>query len=193
MRVAYLDMTNSSHQCPSGLRLRTESNVRMCAAYDDSATCSSVPYSSNGIHYSKVCGSIRGYHDDTMNGFSGPLTIDSNYVDGVSLTHGRAPRQHIWTFAVHYAGCPCGTPPLFVGNDYFCDVGKAGTYDIDLSDLMWDGENCGTNTCCTFNNPPWFYKQLPQPTADNIEMRVCRNQERHNEDVLLETIEIYVQ
>ena len=26
-------------------------------------------------------------------------TIDSNYVDGVSLTHGSNPRQHIWTFA----------------------------------------------------------------------------------------------
>ena len=27
------------------------------------------------------------------------LTIDSQYVDGVSLTHGQYPRKHIWTFA----------------------------------------------------------------------------------------------
>ena len=30
MRVAELDMTNSSHQCPSGLRQRTDSNIRTC-------------------------------------------------------------------------------------------------------------------------------------------------------------------
>ena len=27
------------------------------------------------------------------------ITIDSSYVDGVSLTHGQTPRKHIWTFA----------------------------------------------------------------------------------------------
>jgi len=26
-------------------------------------------------------------------------TIDDVYVDGISLTHGSSPRQHIWTFA----------------------------------------------------------------------------------------------
>jgi hypothetical protein len=30
MRVAELDMTNSSHQCPSGLRQRNDSNIRTC-------------------------------------------------------------------------------------------------------------------------------------------------------------------
>ena len=30
MRVAYLDMTNSSHQCPSGLRQHTDSSIRTC-------------------------------------------------------------------------------------------------------------------------------------------------------------------
>ena len=49
MRVAYLDMTNSSHQCPSGLRQRTDSGVRSCAAYSFSRTCSSVLYRSHGV------------------------------------------------------------------------------------------------------------------------------------------------
>ena len=31
--------------------------------------------------------------------------INSNYVDGVSLTHGVPPlREHIWTFAAYYSG-----------------------------------------------------------------------------------------
>ncbi len=45
-------------------------------------------------------------------------------------------------------------------------------------DPLWDGAGCGPlNTCCTFNNPPWFYKELPAPTTDDIEMRVCKDQQ----------------
>ena len=40
MRVAELDMTGSSQQCPSGLRLRTDSNVRSCGIIS-SPGCSS--------------------------------------------------------------------------------------------------------------------------------------------------------
>ena len=104
-------------------------------------------------------------------------TIDTFYVDGVSLTHGN-PRQHIWTFAsaidevgVTPSNCPCthtptasqATPlPVYVGNDYFCD---AGLYP---DNPLWEGAGCGPlNTCCSFNNPPWFYKQLPQHTTDD--------------------------
>ena len=29
----------------------------------------------------------------------GNCTIDSRYVDGVSITHGASPRKHIWTYA----------------------------------------------------------------------------------------------
>ena len=36
----------------------------------------------------------------------------------------------------------------------------------------------------------WFYKQLPQPTSDDIEMRVCRDESANNENV---AIELYVQ
>ena len=47
------------------------------------------------------------------------------------------------------------------------------------SDPLWDGAGCeSTSTeCCTFNSPPWFYKQLPQPTTDNIEMMLCRDKD----------------
>ena len=30
------------------------------------------------------------------------------------------------------------------------------------------------NDCCDLNNPPWFRKQLPSATTDNIEMCLCR-------------------
>ena len=188
MRVAYLNMTNTSHQCPSGLRQRTDSGVRTCAPYSDSATCSSVLLEPNGFHYSSVCGRIKAYQVSTLDGFQ-TRSIDTYYVDGVSLTHGRSTRHHIWTFSGRHH-CPCGPAPAFVGNDYFCD--GVDTRTINLNNPMWDGEDCGSNTCCSFNTPPWFYKQLSQPTTDNVEMRVCRDQDRRDEDVAIEAVEIYI-
>ena len=134
-------------------------------------------------------------------------------MDGVSLTVGN-PRRHVWTFAAALGEisidprliCPCintdrasqATPPTaFVGNDYFCDTGSERRSQPNVfysDDPLWDGAGCEhQNMCCSFNNPPWFYKQLPEPTTDNIEMRVCRDEVVSNEDILIEVIEIYVQ
>ena len=135
-----------------------------------------------------------------------PTTINSNYVDGVSLTHGN-PRQHIWTFAAALdrqhdninmnSKCPClfdvdpFAPPPFVGEDYFCDAGNEefmdGEYGLQ-TDPLWNGTDC---LCCNSDNPPWFYKQLPQSTTDDIEMRVCKD--GSGENIGITEIEIYIQ
>ena len=213
MRVAKLDMIWSSTQCPSGLGQRTDSNIRTCARNSNTSGCSSVTLFTNNIHYSRVCGKIKAYQFGSTDAFgTGTNNIDTHYVDGVSLTHGR-PRQHIWTFAAAQDetttnpryNCPCTNintansatpPPAFVGNDYFCDTGSSGIHtQIFYSDNpLWDGAGCGPlNTCCSFNNPPWFYKQLPQPTTDNIEMRVCRSDSVRHEDISVEVLDIYIQ
>ena len=87
-----------------------------------------------------------------------------------------------------------GTPPQeYVGNDYFCDTRFRET-GIDGDLVLCQGTDCTSpNACCSFNNPPWFYKQLPQPTTDGIEMRVCRDEDRANEDVYIQIAEIYIQ
>ena len=36
-------------------------------------------------------------------------------------------------------------------------------------------------------------KQLSSPTSDNIEMRLCSNENRDLEDITVETLDIYVQ
>ena len=217
VRVAELDMTNSSHQCPSGLRQRTDSNIRTCVRDSDSPGCSSVNFSSSTLEYSRVCGKIIAYQFGTPDAFNtGPFktgidNINTFYIEGVSLTHGN-PRQHIWSFAAALqetdspaSKCPCINintanqairPPAFVGDDYFCDTGNDGPSQFIFygDDPLWDGAGCGPlNTCCAFNNPPWFYKQLPQPTTDDIEMRVCRNGEASDEDIAIEMVEIYIQ
>ena len=196
MRVAELDMTNRSNQCPTGLRSRPNSNIRTCARDSISGGCSSVTFFTRNIEFSRVCGKFRAYQFGETSAFSTSLSIDTHYVDGISLTHGR-PRRHIWTFAAALDDtslCPCNNEtiqtPGFVGNDYFCDAGN-----IRDGDPLWDREGCSAgSTCCSFNNPPWFYKQLPQPTTDdNIEMRLCRDGHNYNEDVVIETVDLYIQ
>ena len=215
MKVAELDTTNSSQQCPSGLQEHIDSGIRTCGRTNGSPGCSSVTFTVPSI-YSQVCGKIIGFQvgsPDTF-GYSGRgrnPSIDTFYVDGVSLTHGN-PRQHIWTFAAGLDevattpqhNCPCThtptasqatLPPAFVGNDYFCDTGASGHFNFAFQpdDPLWDGAGCGPlNTCCSFNNPPWFYRQLPQHTTDDIEMRLCFDQGGGDEGMVVEMVDIYI-
>ena len=161
-----------------------------------------------------MCGRIRGYQFGATSGFYGiGQGIDNNYVEGVSLTRGGAGnRQHIWTFAAGLSevttqwpneGCPCDTAapsvvPSFVGNDYFCESGLHSEWTFNFilfsNDVLWDGQDCtSTSTCCQFNNPPWFTKNLPNVTTDDIELRLCADNSYGNEDVPIELIELYVQ
>ena len=139
-QVIKLNMTNSSHQCPPGTRLRTDLSKRLCGINFSGLGCSSAIFDVHGIEYTQVCGKIIAYQDASPNAFypgRSNANIDGNYVDGISLTHGTNPRKHIWTFAAaldevatNYPQyiCPCTDvhraasatqPPAFVGNDYY--------------------------------------------------------------------------
>ena len=211
MRVAYLDMTDANQQCPEGFRLRSEPKRTCEVIYH---RCTSIFYPSRDIQYSKVCGRVKAYQYSLTIGFyrGYGTTIDDNYVSGMSITYGESPRKHIWTFAAAYDetrsnifACPCtktdtpytGRVPPFIGNDYFCDTGsreQGESYRFYSEDPLWDGEGCGpTNSCCQFNSPPWFCKELPQPTTDDVEVRVCRYTDNHPRDIPFELIELYVQ
>ncbi len=215
MRVANLDMTDSNQNCPDGFRLvnRTEPPLRTCGR--PGPGCVSITYPTYGVEYSRACGRVIGYQDKSTDAFdeyflNRAASIDDNYVDGVSLTHGKLPRQHIWTFASALDEtrstplvCPCtradltysGALPPFIGQDYFCETGSRQTFsDIFYpDDPLWDGQGCGgTSTCCEFNKPPWFCKQLPQPTTDSIELRLCGDYDFLIEDSPIEIVEIYV-
>ena len=136
-RVAYLDMTDSTENCPSGFKLVKSGQVRACGRLDTNAgSCVSTQFQSHGIRYSQVCGKVIGYQfastdgiypgryqDEKYGSVISPHRVDLNsyYVDGVSITHG-SPRQHIWTFmaGLNQAGprswpgdarynCPCST------------------------------------------------------------------------------------
>ena len=69
-------------------------------------------------------------------------------------------------------------------------IPTSGSY---TADPLWDGERCGeTSTCCDFNSPLWFCKDLPQST-DDIELRLCTDESISNENAGLEIVDIYIQ
>ena len=217
MRVANLDMTDQHQSCPSGFKLIT--SPRRTCGRPGPVGCVSTTFPVHGVQYSRVCGRVIGYQFSSPSAFypysnGGQQNIDGHYVDGVSLTYGNSPRQHIWTFAaaineVNFAGsiwvCPCtdpyaaftGSVPPFIGQDYFCETGSRRSYQSGRfysEDPLWNGLGCGPrSTCCGFNNPPWFCKQLSQSTTDDIELRLCSDEPISDEDTPLEIVEIYIQ
>ena len=216
MRVAHLDMTDPSHHCPSGF-VSMNSPRRTCGSPDfRDGGCISATFPTHKVRYSRVCGRIKAYQYKTPDAFHyyhshRNADIDDPYVEGISLTHGHTPRKHIWTFAAAVDEtrsnewvCPCTRPdltytgvvPPFIGQDYFCETGSRYQYQNIFydADPLWDGQGCGLrSTCCSFNNPPWFCKQLQQPTTDDIELRLCGGYPSGNEDTPIEFVEIFVQ
>ena len=159
-RVAFINMTDTSYNCPTGLNL-TSYSKRTCGRSHTTRGCSSTTFSVGGLPYSRVCGRIRGYQFGAMSTFWAYVNhnqgMDGDYVDGISLTHGGAgSRQHIWTFAAGLSEvdtrfrdqmCPCDTHnydrvPAFVGDDFFCESGLHSPWSdqyIYSSPMMFSG------------------------------------------------------
>lgn len=214
MRVAFHNMSNPNHSCPFNFKENEIEQRRMC--HTKFTGCISVFFDTLGVTYTRVCGRVIGVQFGEPNAFrpyyrNRERTLEDPYVDGISLTHGQAPRTHVWTFVMvedetQYddEACPCtrtdrdftGVVPSFIDNDYFCDTGsRTSSQTIYYADdPLWDGEGCGsTSTCCEWQNPPWFCKKLSQPTQNSLEFRVCADSTSKDEQLLLELIEIYIQ
>ena len=130
-RVFFLNASRSNQTCPGQWNLIT-SPVKGCAGASSSCRSAFSDEFSTIATYSKVCGRIIGVGMATPDGFSGSFfgnTIEGNYLDGVSVTHG-APgsRTHIWSFGA--GSCPCDPtrdrnaaplPTAEVGDNYFCN------------------------------------------------------------------------
>ena len=48
------------------------------------------------------------------------------------------------------------------------------------------------STCRQFNKPPWFMRNLPRSTTDDIELRICLNNVSSHNDVPLQLTELYI-
>lgn len=215
-QIAFINMTNPNYTCPNGWQL-TSYSKRTCGRNLQGSSCESVSFSTAGQEYNKVCGRIVAYQNGATVAFypysqNTARTLEDVYVDGISLTHGPpGSRVHIWTFAgglTEYpshtlpnelCACDSSSPtvvPGFIGSDYFCESGLNTPWDGQFifrpGDPIWDGMGCAsTSTCCTFNSPPWFTKDLPNPTTDDLEVRLC--EEYGTNDTPVELLELYVQ
>ena len=223
-RVTYLDLTNSSHQCPAGWQTYTQPPqglaveimiLLLVSQYSIQpkelpiVACVVVLLATSIVY---VTMAFSTYNADPTR------TIHAVYVDGINITHGSNPREHVWTFASAFYESYIGTGdttshctnannsdspnilnPPFVGDDYFCDTGTftapVSSNDVFTNNPLWDGKGCGpTSTCFVLNNPPWFCKTLPvsQPVTNDIELRTCGSHSSSIRDVPIELIELLV-
>ena len=211
--------TSKGDSCPSGwTNITTPGNFSkvVCRSGTDSKGCHSAIFDTYDITFNKICGQVKGYQKGSMDSFGSTRfdtiskSINDHYVDGLSIILGN-PRKHVWTYAIglsddynyHGLNCPCAATPgsdphAFVGNHYYCESGNTGAFSNDAyytSDMLWDGYGCyhPDNNCCTNPDMPWFFRQFLHPMHDYLEARICTTQGFHDEDALVESIELYIQ
>ena len=211
-RIAFVNMADPGAICSQGLAQRNFSGLFLCGR--NKTGCQNTTFPTFSLNYCQVCGRLRGYQFGSPEAFSrsiiiSSLTVDSQYLDGVSITHGNSgSRRHIWSYAVGVTtdhkdrfGCPCNTgstvsPPSIVGSDYYCESAASSVQSgLYPNDVMWDGQQCtgSEGPCCSDNpNLPWFNITLPSTTNNDIELRVCGDESITTEGTHLELIEIYI-
>ena len=207
-RVAYLNMSDRSQQCPSAWREYNSNGIRACGRPATSrGSCPATTYST-GHQYSRICGRAIGYQVGTPDAFH---TDDDTQFDGVSITYG-AQRNHVWSYVAGLyehdtknssSNCPCSSEqakmaPQLIGDNYYCESGNPSNNrskdpQFFSNDPLWDGQQCEGTCCAGTNFLPWFSVQLPAPTTDMIEVSICLDQRTDDEDIPVELIEIYVQ
>ena len=218
MRAAYLNMTDATHNCPAGTKLGSDTK-RLCRR-NQGEGCKSIFFPVHYLPYTRVCGRVIAYQEGTADAFwqyyrDNTKTVDDDYIDGITISVGY-PRTHVWSFAASNTeggegadseySCPCartdvpteGVVPPFVGDDFFCESGTANGWGqrgvLYQDDPLWDGANCPANSsCCQLNNPPWFCKDLGSEFRNDVEVRLCGDEDFGNEDIPLELIELYIQ
>ena len=213
-----LDMTIPGQSCPDNLTLHTSNSLRLCGK-KTARSCDSLIIPVSGQSYQQVRGKVKAYQFGTTDGFlrwsgqpiGGSDDIESEYVDGISITHGQSPRNHVWTYAIGWrqhsvehlptyrdnGSCPSagyGQPqPDFVGDNYFCSSGNPGpgqSFSLFSSTPLWS--NILGNCMNCENDDLFFCVNLPATTTDDLEIRVCADETLGNEDIRIESMDFYI-
>ena len=209
-RVAYLNMTDPSQQCPPAWREYNENGIRACGRLTVTGGSCATKCCLTSNQYSRVCGRVIGYQDSTPDAFN----VQNNEIglDGVTIIYGPQ-NHHVWSYVAGEqetsnspSTCPCShandkarMSPQYIGDNYYCESGNPTNSNHNnqflSEDKLWDGQECEhEGDCCnSTNSPPWFSVQLPAPTTDTIEVSICCDQDTSDEDTPVELIEIYVQ
>ena len=215
-RVAHLNMSDPSVNCPPQLTTITQSGKRMCTSPVLGPHFSSVVFNTYNINYSFVCGRAIGYARSGPYAFyystkGSYKTIDQAYVDGLSITYRVDGKQrHIWSLATGYSdpaagngntyNCPCAggstyNPPYFVNDDHYCESGSDSPSRGKwyMNNPLWDGQGCHSSSrCCDNQRLPWFWRTLPENTNSGIEVRWMRPTGNPVNDLGITFLELYI-
>lgn len=196
-------------KCPDNFHTYESGKLRLCGKKTDGPSCDSVKIiTPKDWSYQYVQGRVRGYQYASTDAFAASQdkypTIDGPYVDGISITYGHNTRSHIYTLASawrQYAKHPHGTcpetgygfpQPEFVGNNYICSSGNPEQrwgrklyHNIPLWSRNYKHYR-------DYDDYFYFYVKLPSPTREDIELRICTDQSKHDENVYLEVIDLYI-
>ena len=114
-RVAYLNMSDPSQQCPSAWREYNTNGVRVCGRPATSRpareSCPAITYFT-GYQYNRICGRVIGYQIGTPDAFD---TDNDTEFDGINITYG-AQHNHVWSYVAglfdtrnSLSNCPCSS------------------------------------------------------------------------------------
>ena len=188
-RVAYLNMSDSSQQCPSVWRDLNMSDPynrcpsvwqeittphRVCGRKSVSTgSCEGLNYTTGSEQYNRVCGRIIGYQIGSPGSFHGEdRLINSYYIDGVSVTRG-SPRQHVWSFVGGRDEIGNSTSPEHSANTYTCPCVADSTTDKEIPQFVYQNYFCesgltrwnGTSGVFWPNGDPLWDGQNCGPTS----------------------------
>ena len=183
-RVALLNNKTRPNIC-TGDFVTVDHDMR-CVRNTEDPGCSHIIFPLMNMSYSHICGIVEATWFGFPDGFTGSSrsssTINDNYVDGISLTYkSTSNRNHIWTFIADgylstRQSCPRNIPD-YIGNSYSCLINEY---------------LCSSNNSCSHA----FFKQFQKPLTEDIEMRLCRDGQRHGvidtEGIFVGNVEIYV-
>jgi len=188
IKIAKLNVNN----CPQGMKSKKIDSADTCVVTEFEAGCTKIQYPVYSMQYSTVLGKLQAYQNGTLDGFishnatlrsktATSNNLSSNYLDGVSIT---ADGQHVWSFA---AGCDCrSNKPTFIGERYICDgITHPQSGSGGYNNFLWKHQQCERNSS-------WFVSDLNHTTA-NIEVKICRDQNRTDEDLAMTSLELYIQ
>ena len=204
----------SGENCPPSWKSLTipGTSIKACRSGQDAAGIYSATYSTNASctgGFQHFCGKVVGIQKGSTDAFRFENQIDNAYLDGLSFTYG-TPRKHLWSLAIGWsttanrlysANCPCskypGRFPLsFVRNHFYCDSGSTQRPDISVyytNNPVWDGIGCSSEySCCAQAGMPYFYRNLPVPVNEDIEVRLAVSDVYAHEAVIIKTMELYV-
>ena len=213
-------MSHEDHICPSNWTF-VNTSVRACRRTTESPACDSAIFSVGGFEYSKVCGKVLAYQRGTPDAFDRSTNSEARRSDHMWMvlpslmaqwdpggTSGHlqllcmSRNTHIMsqdiTMPVQYQSQLALWDSVFHWENYFYDTGNLGpgcsstvTYTDDPV-VGWARVWPQQHLLQVENRPLWFCVQLDEVTREDLELRICSDQNSYDEDVLVSYVKMYV-